>query len=87
VNNKARANNNAHHHNPEYDKLIVEGRRTSDQAKRAQIYERANAILHDDAPWIFINHTNHVRATRANVKGFELNPLQMFFHMERVSLE
>ncbi len=86
-NNKARANNNAHHHNPEYDKLMVEGRRTSDQAKRAQIYEKANAILHDDAPWIFINHTNQVRATRANVKGFQLNPLQMFFHMELVSLE
>jgi peptide/nickel transport system substrate-binding protein len=85
--NTARANNNAHHHNPEYDKLIVEGRRTADQAKRAQIYEKANAIVHDDAPWIFMNHTNQVRATRANVKGFQLNPLQMFFHMELVSLE
>ena len=87
VNNKARANNNAHHHNPEYDKLIVEGRRTTDQAKRAQIYQKANAVLHDDAPWIFMNHTNQVRATRANVKGFQLNPLQMFFRMELVSLE
>ena len=34
-----------------------------------------------------MNHTNHVRATRATVKGFQLNPLQMFFHMELVSLE
>jgi hypothetical protein len=34
-----------------------------------------------------MNHTNQVRAARANVKGFQLNPLQMFFNMEKVSLE
>ncbi len=85
--NKPRINNTSRHHNPEFDKLMALGRETTDQAKRAQIYERANAILHDDAPWIFINHTNQVRATRASVKGFQLNPLQMFFHMEQVSLE
>ena len=87
ANNKARTNNNGRHHNPEFDTLIQQGRETTDQAKRAQIYEKANAILHDDAPWILINHTTHVRATRVNVKGFQLNPLQMFFHMELVSLE
>jgi peptide/nickel transport system substrate-binding protein len=87
ANNKPRTNDNSRHHNPEYDKLMVQGRETTDQAKRAKIYEEANRILHDDAPWIFINHTNQVRATRANVKGFQLNPLQMFFHMELVSLE
>ncbi|HXZ44607.1 MAG TPA: ABC transporter substrate-binding protein [archaeon] len=87
ANNKPRVNDNCRHHNPEFDKLMEQGRETTDQAKRAQIYEKANQILHDDAPWIFINHTNQVRATRANVKGFQLNPLQMFFHMEQVSLE
>ncbi|HKV43368.1 MAG TPA: ABC transporter substrate-binding protein [bacterium] len=84
---KARTNNNSRHHNPDYDKLLVQGRLVSDQAKRAQIYMEANKILHDDAPWIFINHTNQVRAARATVKGFLLNPLQMFFHMEQVSLQ
>lgn len=85
--NKPRVNDTARHHNPEYDKLMEQGRETTDQAKRVQIYEKANQILHDDAAWIFINHTNQVRATRANVKGYQLNPLQMFFHMELVSLE
>ena len=85
--NQPRINDTARHHNPEFDKLMQEGRETTDQAKRAQIYEKANQILHDDAAWIFINHTNQVRAARANVKGFLLNPLQMFFHMEQVSLE
>jgi ABC-type transport system substrate-binding protein len=85
--NKPRVNDTARHHNPEFDKLMEQGRETTDQAKRVQIYEKANQILHDDAAWIFINHTNQVRAARANVKGFQLNPLQMFFHMELVSLE
>jgi peptide/nickel transport system substrate-binding protein len=84
---KARTNNHARYHNPDYDKLIVQGRQVSDQAKRTQIYLDANKILHDDAPWIFMNHTNQVRAARATVKGFVLNPLQMFFHMEQVSLQ
>lgn len=47
----------------------------------------AQAIIMDDAPWIFVNHTKQVRASRANVKGFQLNPLQMFFDMEKVYLE
>ena len=84
---KPRTNNSARHLNPEFEKLIQQGRETTDQAKRAQIYEKANEILHDDAPWIFINYTNQVRASRATMKGFLLNPLQMFFHMEKVSLE
>ncbi len=84
---KARTNNTSRHHNPEFDKLMREARRATDPVKRAKLYQDANRILHDDAPWIFMNHTNQVRAARANVKGFLLNPLQMFFHMELVSLE
>ena len=55
------------HHDAAYDKLIVQGRQVTDQAKRAADLQQANKMLHDDAPWIFINHTNQVRATRANV--------------------
>ena len=84
---RARTNNTSRHHDPAYDRLLRDARRTTDQAKREKLYEQANKLLHDDAPWIFMNHTNQVRAARANVKGFLLNPLQMFFHMELVSLE
>ena len=84
---KQRVNNTSRHHNPAYDKLMVDGRQVTNQAKRVQIYEQANKILHDDAAWIFINHTNQVRAARATVRGFLLNPLQMFFSMEQVSLQ
>lgn len=87
ANGRARTNNSSRHHSPAFDRFIRDARRTTDQTKRAGLYEQANKLLHDDAPWIFMNHTNQVRAARANVKGFVLNPLQMFFHMELVSLE
>ena len=41
----------------------------------------------DDASWIFVNSTLQVRAIRKSVKGFQLNPTQMFFDMQNVSLE
>jgi peptide/nickel transport system substrate-binding protein len=87
ANNRPRVYDTVRFHNLEYDRLIKEGREATDQNRRAQIYMRANAILHDEAPWIFINHVNQVRAGRASVKGFLLNPMQMFFHMELVSLQ
>src|SRR5712664_355308 len=87
ANGRARTNNTSRHHSPAFDRLIRDARRTTDQTKRAALYEQANKLLHDDAAWVFMNHTNQVRAARANVKGFVLNPLQMFFNMELVSLE
>jgi peptide/nickel transport system substrate-binding protein len=44
-------------------------------------------MILDGAPWIFVNSTLQVRAARKNVHGFELNPTQMFFDMDQVSLQ
>ena len=41
----------------------------------------------DDAPWVFVNSVLQVRAARKEVKGFQLNPTQMFFDMDQVSVE
>ena len=51
------------------------------------IYEQVQKTVLDDAPWIFLNSTLQIRAIRKNVKGFMLNPTQMFFGMENVSVE
>jgi len=40
----------------------------------------------DDAPWLFINSLEQVRAANKRVQGYVLNPTQMFFGMEKVSL-
>jgi len=36
---------------------------------------------------IFINSLRHVRVIRKEVKGYQLNPTQMFFDMQKVALE
>jgi peptide/nickel transport system substrate-binding protein len=84
--NKPMLFNCARYHNKEFDRLVVQARQAPDEPKRVELYKAANKILHDDAPWIFINSVDHVRAARASVMGFRLNPLQMFFNMELVSL-
>ncbi len=76
----------SHYKSAEADKLMLEGRQTADHAKRIEIYKKAQAIILEDAPWIFVNSVLQTRVARKEVKGFQLNPTQMFFDMEKVSL-
>ena len=46
--------NSAFYSNKQVDDLLVAGGRETDSAKRAALYQRAEAIIHDDAPWIFL---------------------------------
>ncbi len=75
------------YNNPEVEKLLSQGLLETDPAKRTAIYEQVQKTVLDDAPWIFLNSTLQIRAIRNNVKGFMLNPTQMFFGMENVSVE
>lgn len=40
--------------NPEADKLIVEGRREMDEAKRLAIWHKLHAIIHEEQPYTFM---------------------------------
>ncbi len=73
--------------NPDLEKLLADALKVSDPAKRTAIYATAQRIVVDDAPWIFLNSTLQARAIRKEVKGFMLNPTQMFFDMEQVSVQ
>ncbi|MBI3706712.1 MAG: ABC transporter substrate-binding protein [Proteobacteria bacterium] len=77
----------SHYKNAEVDKLINDARHTADLAKRVAMYKKAQKIILDEAPWIFMNSTLQMRATRKEVKGFVLNPTQMMLEMEKVSLD
>jgi peptide/nickel transport system substrate-binding protein len=79
--------NTPRYKNPEVDKLLDEAARESDPQKRLALYSDIQKKILDDAPWIFVNSVLQVRAIRKEVKGFVLNPTQMFFDMEKVSLE
>ena len=76
----------SHYKNPEVDKEMDAAAREPDFNKRVAMYKTIQRQIMEDAPWVFINSVLQVRAIRKNVKGFQLNPTQMFFDMEQVSL-
>jgi peptide/nickel transport system substrate-binding protein len=66
--------NRALYKNPKFDDLLQQARISTDQAKRAELYREAQRILHDDPPWIFIDHEVQVAAHTKRVQGFKLHP-------------
>jgi peptide/nickel transport system substrate-binding protein len=42
--------------NTEVDKLVLQAGQTTDPAERIRIYQRADALVTDDAPWLYIRH-------------------------------
>ena len=79
--------NTARYRNPETDKLLDQAVAETNPEKRLALYSQVQKQILDDAPWIFINSVLQVRAIRKEVKGYMLNPTQMYFDMEKVSLE
>jgi peptide/nickel transport system substrate-binding protein len=58
--------------NPEFDALVDEGRQVSDFNERYAIYEKANKILVDDAPYIYFYNPSFNRAMSPKVQGYVL---------------
>ncbi|WP_028628526.1 ABC transporter substrate-binding protein [Metapseudomonas resinovorans] len=61
--------------NPAFDGLIREARAISDTTRRAELYRKALAIFHEQAPWITLAHPKQFAAVRKGVDGFQLNPM------------
>ena len=78
--------NTPRYKNPKLDALFVKGLESTSHEERVKIYQEAQKIILDDAPWIFINSVLQVRAISDRVQGYQLNPTQMFFDLENVSL-
>ena len=62
--------------NPEFDDLVDAGRSISDFDERYEIYEQADKILVDDAPYIYMYNKKEIRAYAPYVKGFVVRPDQ-----------
>ena len=56
--------------NPEFDALVDEGRTIEDFDERYAVYEQANQILVDDAPYIYMYAKSEVKAWSPRVQGF-----------------
>lgn len=68
------AGNIAFWKNEEFTSMIKEAKETADQAKRTELYEKAQVIFKEEAPWVTIAHSLVVEPMKENVMGFVLYP-------------
>ncbi|WP_435362676.1 ABC transporter substrate-binding protein [Haloarchaeobius sp. DYHT-AS-18] len=55
--------------NTEFMQTVREGQSTYDEAKRKELYRKANEIAHDEAPWIFVDYAQTLRAVNEAVES------------------
>jgi dipeptide transport system substrate-binding protein len=60
-------------HEP-FDDLIVQARRISDQDKRAELYEKAQVVFKEEAPWVTVAHSVVFMPMRKEVTGYKVSP-------------
>ncbi len=57
-----------------FEDLISKAKTESNQASRAKLYERAQVIFKEQAPWFTIAHAVQLKPVRNEVIGFKLSP-------------
>jgi ABC-type transport system substrate-binding protein len=60
--------------NEEYHKLMLEGKQTIDQNKRAEIYKTSLQLIYDEVPVISIAHSTVITPVRKEVMDFKQHP-------------
>ena len=73
------AGNVAFYNNTEVQDLLSAALQTYDTNERAQLYEQAQVIIHEDAPFVYLAHANQNMVFTKNVQGFVLNPTGRYF--------
>jgi ABC-type transport system substrate-binding protein len=61
--------------NKEFSDLVAKAKTTTDIAERTKLYEKAQVIFADQAPWVTIANSIVVEAVRSNVMNFKLSPM------------
>lgn len=60
-------------HEP-FDKLVLEAKIVSDEDKRSELYEQAQVVFKEEAPWVTVAHSTTNKAMRTGVQGFVIDP-------------
>ncbi|MBO3761420.1 ABC transporter substrate-binding protein [Ciceribacter sp. L1K22] len=66
--------NSGYYSNPKVDELLEQARRSTNQAERGRLYGEVQAIVHEDAPWLFVANWKQNAVTTSAVQGFKLQP-------------
>jgi peptide/nickel transport system substrate-binding protein len=73
------AENFSRYENPEVDDLLNQAKEVSDQEERKALYQKAEQLIVDDAPWVFLGYQKHQVVTRANITDFQLQPTYIYY--------
>lgn len=57
-----------------FDDLVVKAKSVSDQAERTKLYEQAQVVFKEQAPWFTIAHSVQLKPVRKEVVDFKLSP-------------
>jgi peptide/nickel transport system substrate-binding protein len=80
--------NRSFYKNEEVDSLIRKALAMSDQQERAGLYNKAQDIIMEDAPYIFLYQTQTIVPMRKWVKGYVFNPmLESMYNFESIYKE
>ena len=72
--------------NPRLDDLLIRGSQVAFRPERLRLYQRAQAILADELPWIPLYVRLHWAVVRPEVRNFRLHP-SGFHRLDRVWIE
>ncbi|MFC7156040.1 ABC transporter substrate-binding protein [Halomarina halobia] len=61
--------------NRNFMELVTQGQTEYDEGKREEVYRQAAQIAHDEAPWVYMTHTEELRGVSNAVSGFTVSPI------------
>src|SRR5919199_140893 len=70
--NRGVGGNVSFYENPTFDRLVSQARVEQDDARRADLYKRADSLAFADAPMIYLFFYNELYAVQPWIKGFEV---------------
>jgi peptide/nickel transport system substrate-binding protein len=79
--------NAGYYANDQVDQLLLKAKGTTDPDARVPLYQQAEKLVAQDAPWIFMFHAFNVVAAHKKVQNIVLNPDFNILHLERVWIQ
>jgi peptide/nickel transport system substrate-binding protein len=68
------SNNYSHYSSDELHEVLIAAQTETDQAKRNELYKKAQEIIHDDAPWTPLVHSTPLLAASKDVANYLPHP-------------
>jgi peptide/nickel transport system substrate-binding protein len=78
--------NRGRYRSAEMDRLVTEGRLTTDPEARKAIYARVQNLAAEDLPNISLWHPNNISVVHKRVQGYEQHPMAGYFSFKKIHL-